>query len=137
MTPILLTTRLTGRIGPEEARAWQHDLQQQVAATPPGATIRLLVDQTGYQPASLDAHRVVRTVLPQLLADCGLAPALADLIGEPGPAVETRPARRILACALVHHEEFKMAELDRAVGRPDQRFFSDRDAALEWLRSAP
>lgn len=133
----LVVSRLTGPTDLAAARAWQRDLHDAVRATPPETEVRLLVDQSGYRPASLDVHRLVRSVVPDLLAVYGVRPALADLFGATTVAVNRYADRRLLACAMVHDNPVKMAKLDRAVGRADQRFFSDLDLALSWLAHAP
>jgi len=135
MRKLIVTTTLSGRITVERARTWRFALHAMVSDTPSDSAIRLLVDQTGYHPASLAAHRLVRTVVPDLLAAHGLAPALADLFPYSTQTVNPVPHRLVVACAMVHHEEFKMAELERRLGRRDQRFFSDRTRAREWLES--
>jgi len=132
-----IVSRLTGSPDLAAARAWQRDLHAAVRSAPSGAEVRLLVDQSGYRPANLDVHRFVRTVVPDLLALYGVRPALADLFGGTTVTVSRDPDRRIVACATVHDNPFKMARLDRAVGRADQRFFSDAEVALTWLEQAP
>ena len=132
----IVVSRLSGTTDLAAARAWQRALHLSVRLVPAEAEIRLLVDQSGYRPSSLDVHRVVRTVVPDLLALYGVRPALADLVGATY-SINQQPDRRLVACALVHDNPFKMATLDRAVGRADQRFFSDLDVALQWLEQAP
>jgi hypothetical protein len=129
----ILVSELGGDIDVETARAWRRQLRFDVVRHPPGSVIRLLVDQTGYRPTSLTAHRVVRKVVPELLAAHGLSPALADLFTRAAIDVDANPAVRIEACAMVHHDAVKMADLDRVLGRPSQRFFSDRPHAQRWL----
>ena len=37
----------------------------------------------------------------------------------------------------VHHDADKMAEYERRIAKPDQRFFTDRSAAERWLATLP
>jgi len=135
--PLTVVSRLTGPTDLGAARAWQRSLHGALRAVPRQAEVRLLVDQSGYRPAGLDVHRLVRTVVPDLLATYGVRPALSDLFGAATVAVNSSPDRRVVACALVQDNPVKMAKLDRAVGRADQRFFSDVEVARAWLESAP
>jgi hypothetical protein len=137
MSPLIVTSELRGPVDLGAARAWRHGLHAAITGLPPGSVVRLLVDQTGYRPAGLKVHRQVRTVVPEVLAAHGLFPALADLFPGVEVTVAPDPAVRIEACAVVHHDRFKMDELDRRVGRPSQRFFTDAVAARAWLRSWP
>jgi hypothetical protein len=131
----IIVSELGGDTDVETARAWRRQIRLDVVRHPPGSVIRLLVDQTGYRPTSLTAHRVVRKVVPELLAAHGLSPALADLFSHTAIDVDAHPSVRIEACAMVHHDAVNMANLDRVLGRPSQRFFSDRPRAQRWLAS--
>jgi hypothetical protein len=76
----------------------------------------------------------MRGVVPALLAAHGLRPAVLDLFDDPPePPLATARGVRITAFANVHHEAAKMAEYERRIGRPRQRFFSDPAAAERWL----
>jgi hypothetical protein len=133
---VIIRTRLTGLVSAESARAWQRQLQAQLRALPDRTQFALLLDIRGYEPADLDAHKVMRAVVPEILIRHGMRPAFLDLFpGTPEPVLETERGIRVIAFANVHHDATKMSDYERRIGRDDQRFFTDINAAEEWLES--
>ena len=51
-----LRTTLEGVVSEEDVEAWEASLRTAVAAVPAGATFKLLYDQHGYEPETIDAH---------------------------------------------------------------------------------
>jgi hypothetical protein len=132
----LLESRLSGRVSVDDVRAWQRDLERQVAALPAGTRFKFLSDLGGFDPVDIAAHKAMREVVPRLLAAHGMWPALIDLF-DPIPAVPVTSARAVtcVAFANVHHDEAKMRDYAARIGRPEQRFFSARREAEAWLDS--
>jgi hypothetical protein len=131
-----LTTELRGWIELNEVRVWEAGLWLAVDQIPDHSCFKLLADLSGYEPASLEAHKAMRTVVPTVLARHGMRPAVLELVGEPVEfAVTRKRGLRCIAFANVHHDANKMADYDQAIGRADQRFFADRSLAQQWLAS--
>jgi len=132
----LLRTTLQGPVTTDDVRAWRDGLHRAAAAVPDGGRFQLLLDLSGFAPADLDAHRAMRTVVPELLAAHGLRPAFLDLFDEqPEVPVTLTRGVRCVAFANVHHDAAKMADYERRIGTPTQRFFTDAAAAERWLLS--
>lgn len=132
----ILETALRGTVDQAAVQAWADDLRFLVSRLPSGANFKLLLDLHGYEPADVAAHRAMREVVPDLLVACGLRPAFADLFPEAGEVrMPAAPRVRCTAFANVHHEAAKMERYEREIARPEQRFFTDREPALQWLRS--
>ena len=130
----LLVTELRGPVDTEAVEAWRTGLDAAVNELPAGTRFKLLLDLRGYEPASLDAHRQMRTVVPDLLVTHGLRPAFTDLFPEAlEPAVTAERDVVCVAFANVHHDETKMGRYEDAVATANQRFFTSRSAAEEWL----
>ncbi|HEX2046874.1 MAG TPA: hypothetical protein VHF27_03860 [Acidimicrobiales bacterium] len=132
----LLVTELRGPVDVEAVEAWRAELQGEVDRLPEGTRFRLLLDLTGYEPASLDAHKAMRTVVPSLLVAHGLRPAFLDLFPE-APEPELRAERDVVCVAFanVHHDEEKMGRYEERIATANQRFFTSRAAAEAWLRA--
>ncbi len=129
---------LVGLVSVEDVDEWKASLRAAVQAVPAGSTFKLMFDLHGYEPATIDAHKAMRAVVPLLLAETGMRPAVADLFDdEPQVDAATSPQVRCVAFANVHHDLDKMARYEEEIAKPNQRFFSDRDAAARWLAEQP
>lgn len=134
----IVRTQLTGAVTVAHVTAWERGLQALVAQIPDGVTFRLLVDLVGFAPVDIAAHKAMRAVVPLLLAEHGMRPALLDLFeGEHSLAVTAPRGVRCTACANVHHDATKMKDYQKRLGRLDQAFFSELAAAETWLATAP
>lgn len=130
----ILRTRLTGTVTVYEVELWRRELSRAVAEIPAHSDFKLLFDLHGYEPADLAAHKAMRGVIPELLASHGLRPAVLDLFDDqPEVSVTTADGVRCIAFANVHHDPAKMADYERRIAKPNQRFFTERDAAEAWL----
>ena len=124
--------QLTGAVTVADVAAWIVELDATLARIPDGTAIVLLSDLHGYEPADLDAHRAMRTVIPTRLAAMGFRTALADAVGvdliaSPSPRV------RCERVAHVHHDAAKMTSYESAHATPQERFFTSAAFANEWL----
>jgi hypothetical protein len=134
----LLRTTLKGVVTVEDVEAWRASLREALSTIPTGASFKLLFDLHGYEPATTDAHKAMRTVVPLLLAATGMRPAVIDLFPDPPHLdVAPAPAIRCVAYANVHHDAAKMAHYQATIAKPNQRFFSDLGAATHWLAEQP
>jgi hypothetical protein len=135
MTSTVIVTELHGTVDVDQVRRRADALHAEVDAVPDGSRVRLLLDLTGYEPASLDAHKAMRDVVPGVLVRHGLRPAFADLFPElPDPEVRVERGVVVEAFANVHHDPEKMARYDELIASPTQRFFTDRAEAERWIR---
>ncbi len=132
----ILRTDLTGPVTTDDVAAWREGLHREVASIPDGTSFRLLLNLVGFEPATIDAHKAMRTVVPEILARHGLRPAFIDLFDErPAMVITTSRGVRCIAFANVHHDEAKMTDYEQRIGKPNQKFFTDVSAAEAWLRS--
>ena len=132
----VLVSHLSATVGAAEVEHWKAELGVAVAAIPNGNTFRLLSDLPGYEPADLEAHKAMRTVIPRLLTEHGFRTGLVDMVGAEEPAVTTTRRVRCVAVAHVHHDAGKMALYQELVGGATERFFTDPAVALAWVRGA-
>lgn len=76
----------------------------------------------------------MRTVVPDVLIAHGLRPAFLDLFPEvPEPVIRTDRGVLCVAFANVHHDETKMARYEERIASANQRFFTSRADAEEWI----
>ncbi|HEU4456108.1 MAG TPA: hypothetical protein VFR81_23780 [Longimicrobium sp.] len=130
-----LSTRLAGTVSEADVRRWEAALAGALARVEEGGVFKLLYDLRFYEPADLDAHRAMRTVVPLLLAAHGFRTAILDLFEGADLPLTTTRGIRCLAAACVHHDAGKMTEYERRLARPTERFFTDRAEAEAWLAS--
>ncbi|HUR41913.1 MAG TPA: hypothetical protein VM240_12190 [Verrucomicrobiae bacterium] len=133
----LLTTHLGGEPTRDHIARWEAGLHAALAASA-GAPLKILIDLAGYEVADVpwEVHREQREVFPRLLLALGLRPGYFNLIGAtPAAGPGIRP--RLVAVAHVHHDREKMAHHEAVLGTRNDRYFSDRAAALGWLRDLP
>ncbi len=132
-----LVTELRETVGRAAVEAWRAGLMETVDGIPDGTSFKLLLDLSGYEPASLDAHKAMRDVVPSLLVAHGLRPAFLDLFPEAEePVIRTERDVVCVAFANVHHDPEKMAGYEERIATVNQRFFTSRSAAEEWLAGA-
>ncbi|HWQ12941.1 MAG TPA: hypothetical protein VNL77_09075 [Roseiflexaceae bacterium] len=129
----LLISRLTGKADVADVRRWEEGLMAALARIPDGTTFKLLSGLFGYEPADLDAHKAMRTVIPLLLTTHGFRTGLVDIVGAEEPTLTTTRRIMCVAVAHVHHDPDKMALYQERVGRANERFFTDYGAAHAWL----
>lgn len=132
----ILTTRLQGSITVDDVSLWLASLTEAIGRIPDHTSFKLLVDLYQYEPAALAAHKAMRPVVPLLLARYGFRTALLDLFDPAELPLQTVRGITCTAVAHVHHDESKMEEYDRRIGRPHERFFTDAGRAQQWLATA-
>jgi hypothetical protein len=129
----VLISRLSGVVSVADVERWKVGLAAAIAAIPDGGSFRLLSDLSGYEPAGLDAHKAMRTVIPFLLAEHGFRTGLVDIVGAEEPPITTTRGITCMAVAHVHHDAGKMALYQERVGSANESFFTDAVAAQGWL----
>ena len=134
----IVRTNLAGAVSVADVAAWRQGLHDVVAKIPDGATFRLLVNLVHFNPLDIATHKAMRPVIPTLLAQHGMRPALLDLFdNEHNLIVTSTRGVKCTACANVHHDVTKMRYYQEAISKPDQAFLTDTAAAESWLASAP
>jgi len=133
----ILVSRLGGTVTEADVRRWEGALAAALGEIEDGGVFRFVSDLRGYEAADMDAHKAMRTVVPLLLAAHGFRTALLDLFEGADLPLTTTRGIRCLAVACVHHDAGKMGEYERRLGRPTERFFTDRAEADAWLASLP
>ncbi len=129
----ILFSRLGGTVTVADVRRWEAALAAALGEIEDGGVFRLVSDLRGYEGADMDAHKAMRMVVPLLLAAHGFRTALLDLFEGADLPLTTTRGIRCLAVACVHHDAGKMGEYERRLGRPTERFFTDRAEAEAWL----
>jgi hypothetical protein len=123
--------RLSGNVDENDIARWVELLDRALASVPDGTEIVLLSNLHGYEPASLDAHKAMRVVIPTRLAAHGFRTGLVEVTVNPTPRIV------ISKVAHVHHDATKMTGYEANVGREHERFFSDPAYANAWLLFDP
>ncbi|MFS4460428.1 hypothetical protein [Bdellovibrio sp. HCB2-146] len=135
-TTNLLTTTYKGPLTAEDAKTWESQLTEATEKIPANTDFKLLLDIHSFEPINIDAHKAMRNIIPMLLANHGLRPAFIDLFDEkPELPIKIENGKRCVAFANVHHEENKMADYQRRIGKPNQHFFTDYEKAKAWILS--
>ena len=129
----LISARLAGHVHVEDIMRWEAALQESLAQVPASSGFKLLIDLSGYELHDMAAHKMMRGIVPQLLAAHGMRPAVLDLFPEVIMPVTQTTGKICLAYANVHHDVDKMTEYERTLGRANQRFFTDASVARQWI----
>ena len=132
----VLILHLTGTVSVADVERWKAELEAAVKRIPEGTAFRLLSDLSGYEPADLEAHKAMRTVIPLLLAEHGFRTGLVDVVGAKEPVLTTTRGITCVGVAHVHHDAGKMALYQEHVGSATEHFFTDPVVALVWVREA-
>ena len=132
----ILTTCLQGSVTVDDVSDWLASLAEATGRIQDNAQFKLLVDLYNYEPAALPAHKAMRPVVPLMLAHYGFRTALLDLFDPVQLPLQILRGITCTAVAHIHHDESKMDEYDRRLGRPNERFFTDITKAQAWLETA-
>jgi len=128
----ILKTKLKGLIKMEDALRWQKELNETSFLI--NQPFKFLFDNFGYEFANIDVHKAWREFAPKLLGRHGL---VLSLLSEEekekvkNERIESKPI--CFGMALIHHDEFKMKNIDQSYGNTNQRYFSDNVLALNWI----
>lgn len=93
-TDRLLETGLAGTVQSDDVEAWTVELTRALDGLPDDSTFALIFDLRTYESGTLDAHKAMRTVIPDALARHGMRPAYIDLF-DPAPemTIDSRTER--------------------------------------------
>ena len=89
----LVETGLAGLVEVDDVTAWTVELERTLDALADDSTFAMIFDLRTYEPGTLDAHRAMRTVIPDALARHKMRPAYIDLF-DPAPemVIDSRPS---------------------------------------------
>lgn len=130
-----LYTAINGVMDFATVAAWEAELYGAIRALPAGSDFQVIEDLRGYEVGdqAMAVHKELREVTPRFYAAHGFVVGFFKLYDETPPEPsEPRKCRRVVH---LHHDAFKMERYRELLGTPDESFFSDVDAAREWLTS--
>ncbi len=128
-----LYTALNGLVDHGEVAAWEAELYGAARSLPEGARFQVIEDLRGYEVAeqAVPVHKEMREVTPRFLAAHGFVVGFFRLYEtEPPAPSEPRAVTRVVH---LHHDTHKMDRYRELLGNDRENFFSDADAAREWL----
>ncbi len=131
-----LYTALNGVVDFATVASWEAELYGAIRAIPEGSAFQVIDDLRGYEVAdqALPVHREMRLVTPRFLAAHGFVVGFFRLYDETAPAAsEPRVCTRVVH---LHHDAHKMERYRELLGSDDESFFTDVDAARDWLSRA-
>jgi hypothetical protein len=103
-----IITHLVGRVGLKEIEQWAQSFQQCRDENFYGKDFKLLVNTYGYEPESVEVHKIWRAAL---VAYC---------------------EKRCIAIAFVNHDPFQVSQLQKTA-TSTHNFFIDIEEAYDWL----
>lgn len=103
-----IVTHLVGRVGHREVEEWAKTFQKCRDTNFLGRGFKLLVNTYGYEPESIEVHKLWRSALVNYCEN------------------------RCIAIAFVNHDPYKVSELQKTATHT-HHFFVDIDDAYEWL----
>ena len=128
------TIRLSGVMGFQQIDQWKSIVLNEADKIEADTLFHVFIDETGYEAVNDEVHHYKRQFLPEFLASYGYYLSLL-------PAEEIQRLRstitvnksRCVSMAMNHHKADVMKALDEQFGKNNERYFSDRELALEWL----
>lgn len=128
-----LYSAVSGRLDCGDVAAWEAELYGAARSIPEGAQFQMIDDLRGYEVAeqSTAVHRELRDVSPRFLAAHGFVTGFFRLYEVEAPA-KSEP-RECIRVVHLHHDDQKMARYREVLGSDREGFFSDPDAARDWL----
>jgi hypothetical protein len=133
----IVTTQYKGPVTAKDAVKWTKSLWDVLNQLPSNSTFKLLVDLHGFEPDNLEAHKVSKHIIPDVLTKHNLRSAYLDLFDQrPEATISSTRGIQCTAFANVHHDQNKMDDYRERIGTPNQQFFTSVDQAREWLKTA-
>lgn len=132
-TTQVLELRLSGLLNFEDIDTWKLMIMKAVSEIPDNTEIRTLVNLFGFKAENFEVHKAYRNIIPLLLADFGYRIGYLDMF--PEATVELRHHRgiRCVAMANVHQDATKMKDYQERFSNPHEQYFTDQDAAVNWI----
>lgn len=131
----LLITRLQGKITGNDVRRWQDSLQAVIETIPDNTKFKILVDLYGFEAENTEVHKEYRSIIPLLLADYGYRIGYLDMFPEATIELKSKRGIQCVAMANVHHNADKMLDYETRFSKLHEHYFTDPDAALQWIKS--
>lgn len=131
----LLITHLNVKATEEDIQYWKETLASALNLVEANSGFKLLVDLYGYEGATMDAHKAMRTVIPSTLADYNFRAGYLGLFDNVEITLKKTRGITCTAAAHVHQDATKINLYQERFARENERFFTDYAAALNWIRS--
>lgn len=133
----LVITHISGDMDKEDVARWEQSLEQALTQIEDGSTFRIFVNLHGFTAVNLDAHKRFRTIVPLTLARFGWKVGYLAMFAEEAAGLELSHERgiRCTAAAHCHQDETKITKYESLYSSPRERFFTDPEAAWEWIRN--
>lgn len=134
----VLLVRLAGRLTLEQVHEWESGLLQMSRHIPVSQPIKVLIDLRGYEVSeqAIEVHKVQRLIMPALLAKHAFTVGYFKMFDAENTIPADPALARCIAVAHVHHDENKMARYNENIGSVMEKFFTDTNAAHQWLCAA-
>ena len=128
-----LYTALNGVVDFTTVAAWEAELYGAARSLPEGSRFQVIEDLRGYEVGEQEiaVHKEMREVTPRFLAAHGFVVGFFRLYERvPPEPTEPRTCTRVVH---LHHDAHKMDRYRELLASPEESFFSDVDAARDWL----
>lgn len=129
----ILTTRLSGMVVEDDVKFWIDGFNEAYKKIPKNSSIKLYSNLYGFKAENIKAHKMMREIIPQFLADHGMYPGYAKLFPEIPVDVTIKDEIVCVKCAHVHHDETKITRYQAELSKENENYFIEPTAALTWL----
>lgn len=131
----LIITRISGPTTAEDVSRWEATLQKALNQIPDQGIFKILVDLHGFKAVNFEVHKQFRVIIPGTLAAYNWRVGYLDMF--PEASIELNKTRGIecVAAVHVHDDETKIRNYDLHYSRPNERFFTDRLTARQWIEA--
>ena len=132
----IIVTRLTGDVTTEEIEHWERSLSSALSQVEDNGVFKILVDLYGFKAINFEAHKRFRSIVPLTLAQYGWKVGYTDLFQEEARQIHYSYTRgiRCIRAAHIHQDETKIGLYERSYSRADERYFTNREEAENWLK---
>jgi hypothetical protein len=131
----LLVTVIQGDLDKEDIERWEASLDAAMEQIESGSLFKFMVNMHGFKAVDIDAHKRFRAIIPLTLAQYNWKVGYVDLFEKEASEMVFTATRNICCAgaAHAHHDATKMELYQARFSRPNEQFFTDPDAALQWI----
>ena len=129
----LIVTRISGNATSDDVTRWEKSLIETLEKVPEGGVFKILVDLEVFKAVDFEVHKQFRVIVPKTLADYNWRVGYLDLFPEATLELKSTRGIRCVAAAHVHHDESKIKNYEQNHSRYNERFFTNRSLAREWI----
>lgn len=130
----LLVTKLNGKMNSIDIERWKDSLHAVMDTIPGNTSFKILVDLHGFEAENTEVHKEYRAIIPLLLADYGYRIGYLDMFPEATAEMQNKRGVQCVAMANVHHNADKMLDYETRFSKPHEHYFTEPEAALNWIR---